>query len=185
MIEFALVVPFLALMAFGTAEYGLAWVANNRVEGATSTAARVGSSTGADPNADASVLVALKAALSGEQLANLQRVVIFKPTDANGSVPTACLHLTDTLETGVSGTCNSYSGATIRSSVVTSDPATTNLGARDDSWLGASRKDTLAGPPDYIGVYVRTTYSSKTGALFGDMTITRTSIYRIQPDIDG
>ena len=41
LLEFALVLPFLLLMAFGMAEIGLAWVANNRVEGATSTAARI------------------------------------------------------------------------------------------------------------------------------------------------
>ena len=43
----------------------------------------------------------------------------------------------------------------------------------------------LADPPDYIGVWVRTTHDSKTGTFFDDMTITKISIYRIQPDIDG
>ena len=33
--------PLLLLLAFGTAEMGLAWVTNNRVEGSVSTAARI------------------------------------------------------------------------------------------------------------------------------------------------
>ncbi len=48
-----------------------------------------------------------------------------------------------------------------------------------------SRNDRLADPPDYIGVWVRTTHGSKTGTFYDDMTITKISIYRIQPDIDG
>jgi len=34
-------------------------------------------------------------------------------------------------------------------------------------------------------VWIRTIYTTKTGTFFRDMTITLTSIYRIQPDIDG
>ena len=41
MIEFAFVTPLLLLLAFGTAEMGMAWVADNRVEGSVSTAARI------------------------------------------------------------------------------------------------------------------------------------------------
>jgi len=180
-LEFAIVVPFLLLMLFGTAEMGLAWVAHNRVEGAVSTSARVGASTGQDANADVNILVALRAALPAEALANADRVVIFEPSNADGAVPSGCIHAVgSTSQSGVTGACNSYNGATVRGVTTAS-----NLGTADDSWAGSSRNDSLAGPPDFLGVYVRTTYDSKTGSFFNDMTITRTSIYRIQPDIDG
>jgi Flp pilus assembly protein TadG len=184
MLEFALVLPLLALLAFGTAEMGLAWTAHNRIEGATSAAARVGSSTGQDVNADVSILVALRAALPAEALANLDRVVIFKPVNADGGMPataTCVRPVGSTSQVGSAGNCNTYTGATVRAVTTATD-----LGPADDSWNGLTRKDGLAdaGGPDYLGVYVRTRQDSKT-SFFGDFTITRTSIYRLQPDIDG
>ncbi len=180
-LEFALVIPLLVLLAFGTAETGMAWTAHNRVEGAVSTASRVGSAAGRDPDADRSILVALRASLPAEALANLDRVVVFKPSNADGGIPTGCIKPTgSTSQAGVAGSCNSYTGATVRTVTDTS-----NLGTADDSWRGELRNDSLADPPDYLGVYVRTRHDSKTGAGFGNFTITRTSIYRLQPDIDG
>jgi hypothetical protein len=181
LLEFVFVAPFLLLMAFGTAEMGLAWVANNRVEGSTSTAARIGASSGSLPEADVNMLVSLRSSLPANELAQLDRVVIFKPTNADGGVPASCIKpFGSTSQVGVSGQCNTYSGATVRT-VTTA----TVLGSADDFWSPATRKDTLAGPPDSIGVWVRTIHENQTGTYFGDFTITKSSIYRIQPDVDG
>jgi Flp pilus assembly protein TadG len=184
LIEFALVLPFLLLMAFGTAEMGLAWVANNRVEGSVSTAARIGASSGALAEADRSILQSLRSSLPQDQLDNLDRVVVFKSATADGQVPAGCVKAVgSTNQVGVNGSCNTYSGNTVRA--VTS---TTNLGAADDFWPSAGppeRNDNLSDPPDYIGVWVRTQYDAVTGTFFDDMTITKVSVYRIQPDIDG
>jgi hypothetical protein len=180
MLEFIIALPLLIMLAFGTAEMGLAWVTNNRLEGSTSTAARIAASSGSLPEADGNVLQSLKASLPEEQYDRLDRVVIFKPANANGGVPAGCILAEgSTTDTGQAGSCNSYSGATVRSADLT------NLGTLDDHWDPTTRKDTLAQQPDYIGVWVRTVHSSKTGTFFDDMTITKTSIYRIQPDIDG
>ena len=179
LIEFALVVPLLLLLAFGTAEMGLAWVTNNRVEGSTSTAARIGASSGSLAEADQNVLQSLRASLPQEQLDRLDRVVIFKPSNVNGGVPAGCIKAVGSTNQVGNGSCNTYAGATVRTGNLS------NLGAADDYWLPTSRKDRLSQPPDYIGVWVRTTHGSKTGTFFDDMTITKTSIYRIQPDIDG
>jgi TadE-like protein len=180
LIEFALVVPLLLLLAFGTAEMGLAWVTNNRVEGSTSTAARIAASSGAVAEADESVLQSLRSSLPQEQLDRLDRVIIFKPTNANGGVPSGCIKpVGSTSQVGVSSSCNTYTGATLQTGNLS------DLGAADDFWLPTSRRDRLSQPPDYIGVWVRTTHGSKTGTFFDDMSITKTSIYRIQPDIDG
>lgn len=182
LLEFALVVPLLVLLAFGTAEAGLGWTENNRVEGATSTAARVGAVAGADSTADAQILVALKASLTAESLANLDRVIVFKSTTADGALPANCDKPTgSTSQTGVNGSCNTYTGATVRAIV----DASSSLGAAAAHWAGTSRNDSLADPPDYLGVYVRTRHDSTTGVGFGNFTITSTSIYRLQPDIDG
>lgn len=181
MLEFALVLPFLLLMAFGTAEMGLAWVANNRVEGSSSTAARIGASSGSLAEADRNILVSLRSSLPASALANLDRVVVFKPTDADGTVPSACIKAVgDGSQVGVSLQCNTYSGNTVRT--VTD---TTDLGSADDYWAPSTRKDTLAGPPDRIGIWVRTTHPAQTGTFWSSFTIIKSSIYRIQPDIDG
>ncbi len=159
---------------------GLAWVANNRTEGSTSTAARIAASSGSLVEADRSVLESLRASLPQEQLLHLDRVVIFRPTNGTGGMDPGCIKpVGSPSETGVSTWCNSYAGATVRGVI----PA--DLGTRDDFWAPATRNDSLADPPDYIGVWIRTTYDSKTGTFFNDMTITKTSIYRIQPDING
>jgi hypothetical protein len=179
-LEFAIVLPLLLLLAFGTAEMGLAWVSNNRVEGSVSTGARIASSSGSLAEADRSVLQSLRASLPQEQLNRLDRVIIFKSTSGTGTVPTGCIKpVGSTSQVGVNGSCNTYSGATVRGTIPT------DLGAADDFWNPTTRNDRLADPPDYIGVWVRTTYGSKTGTFFEDMTITKVSIYRIQPDIDG
>lgn len=181
MLEFALVLPFLLLMAFGTAEMGLAWVANNRVEGSSSTAARIAASSGSLAEADRNILVSLRSSLPPGELANLDRVIVFKPTDSDGTVPSACIKAVgDGSQVGVSAQCNTYAGNTVRT--VTD---TTDLGSADDFWAPSTRKDTLAGPPDRIGIWVRTTHDAQTGTFWSDFAITKSSIYRIQPDIDG
>jgi Flp pilus assembly protein TadG len=180
LVEFAIVLPLLLLLAFGTAEMGLAWVSNNRVEGSVSTAARIASSSGSLAEADRSVLQSLRASLPQEQLNRLDRVVIFKPSNANGTVPSGCIKpVGSTSQVGVNGSCNTYAGATVRGTIPS------DLGSTDDFWNPTTRNDRLADPPDYIGVWIRTTHGSKTGTFFDDMTITKVSIYRIQPDIDG
>jgi Flp pilus assembly protein TadG len=183
LVEFALVVPVLLLMAFGITEFGLAWTASNRLEGAVSQATRVAASSGSRVETDHDALVALKSALDAEALANIDRVVIFKPSNADGAVPTGCIKaVNSTNETGQAD-CNSYSGATVRSVTAAS---LTGFGggasAKDRYWAPATRKDTMLGPPDYVGVWVRTTHKSVTGTYWRDFTITKKSIYRIQPD---
>lgn len=182
MIEFAIVVLPLALLAFGIAEAGTAWVAHNRVEGAVSTAARVGAAAGSEPDADVRVLAALRLALPEEALENLDRVVIFKPSDVRGSVPAGCIpDVGSPSEVGLDDRCNTYTGATVRAIQVGDD-----LGTRDDHWQPTSRDDDLAGPePDFLGVWVRTRHDNISGTFFGDITITRQSIFRLQSDIDG
>jgi Flp pilus assembly protein TadG len=185
-VEFALLMPFLLLLALGTGEMGLGWVANDRVESASAQAARVAAVSGGRTEADRDVLVALAAALPASELARLNRVVVFKP-GAHGAMPSGCVKAaTDTSETGVASTCNTYTGATVRATTSTS---MTGFGggatAKDRYWSPVSRNDALSDPPDYIGVWLRTTHVSQLGSLFGALTVTKVSIFRIQPDLAG
>jgi Flp pilus assembly protein TadG len=185
-LEFALVLPLLLLLGLGTAEMGMGWVATDRAQTATAQAARVAAVSGSRVEADRDILLTLQASLPGDQLASLDRVVIFKPSSAQGAVPAGCVKTPgDASETGTA-TCNTYTGATVRSVTATS---MTGMGggpsADDRFWAPSTRKDTLVGPPDYIGVWIRTTHDNITGAFFGDLTLTKVSIFRIQPDVEG
>lgn len=188
-LEMVLVAPLLILLLFGIAEFGLAWTSGNRLEGAVSTAARVGSSQGSTPDADRAILMSLRAAMPDDLLANVTRVVIFS-SNANGDIAEGCLTNTpgegegDGTQGAITSAdrCNTYSGATLQS--VTS---TTNLGASQNNyWRPQTRRDTLAQPPDYIGVLVQTRHDDFSGTFWRDgFELERTSIYRIQPDING
>ena len=177
LIEFAIVTPFLVLLAFATAETGLAWVSNNKVEGASSQAARTAASSGVRTDADVSTLLTIKASLPADELARLVRVVIYKSATVDGQVPSACVPVPENgTDFGVAGSCNSYSGALVRS--VTS---ATVLSSAVEQWLPANRNADLLDPPDYLGVWVKTIHTNRTKTFFGDFTITKSSVYRIQP----
>jgi Flp pilus assembly protein TadG len=184
-VEFALVLPFLLLLGMGTVEMGLGWVAHDRVETAGAQAARLAAVSGSRLESDRDILLTLRTSLPAAELTNLDRVVIFKPSTAQGGVPANCIKaVADTSEVGTA-TCNTYTGATVRS--VTSASMTGFGGgatAADRYWAPSTRKDTLAGPPDYIGVWLRTTHKSATG-FFADFSMRKVSIFRIQPDLTG
>lgn len=186
LVEFALVLPFLLLLGLGTVEMGMGWVANDRLETAAAQAARMAAISGSKVEADRDIIVTLQASLSAEALANLDRVVVFKSTASDSSVPNGCiLAAGDPSQTGNSA-CNTYTGQTVRSASSTSMTGFGGGGtANDRYWAPSIRKDTLAGPPDYVGVWVRTTHRSMTGSFFGDQTLVKVSIFRIQPDVQG
>ena len=185
MVEFALLMPFLLVLALGTADMGLGWVASDRAESASAQAARVAAVSGARVEADRDVLVTLATALPANELGNLDRVVIFKP-GAGGAVPAGCIKTAgDPSETGATG-CNTYSGATVRATTATSMTGFGGgAGAKDRYWSPASRNDALSDPPDYIGVWFRTTHDSQVGGFFGSIGVTKVTIFRIQPDLAG
>jgi Flp pilus assembly pilin Flp len=186
LIELALLLPFLSLLLYGTIELSMAWVTDNRVEGAAAQAARVAASDGSRVEADRDVLVTLRAALPSEVLAAADRVVVFKATDATGAVPPGCIKaLNDPSEIGTS-LCNTYSGTTLRSVTAASMTGFGGTGGTKDAyWAPATRNDALVDPPDYVGVWVRTQHRALTKFGFSTITVVASSVTRIQPDING
>lgn len=186
LLEFVLVLPFLLLIVFGTIEGGAAFVAGDRVAGAAAQAARIGAAGGSRAEADRDILVALQAALPPEELARLDRVVVFKPTGPDGGVPAGCIKGTGDVSEQGTASCNTYTGTTVRNVTAGSMlgfGGTT--GTKDRFWAPAVRRDTLSQTPDYLGVWVRTVHHGVLGVIFHDVGITRTSIVRIQPDLAG
>lgn len=195
-VELALVLPLLALLAFAVAEVGLAWTAENRVQSSISTAARTGASAGRIETADVIILSSLQAALPAQDLAGLDRVVIFRADSANGAMPAGCLRpFGSDLNTPANGSlgCNSYSGDLVRSltdanasSSGFSSSSTRCTSSRIDRYFCPwTRKDTLSGPPDWLGIYVRIVHPNPIPFFFDDFTFEKTAVYRIQPDYTG
>jgi hypothetical protein len=194
-IELAIVLPLLTLLAFAVAEVGLAWTGENRVQSAVSTATRTGASNGQLVTSDRVVLLSLQAALPPDDLAGLDRVVIYRADSADGRVPEGCLRpfgspVNSPTTAGLP--CNSYSGARVRALNSSNGDAqgfssgTSCASDRIDRfWCPLSRRDTLSGPPDWIGVYVRLTHENPIPFFFEDFTFEKTAVYRIQPDYAG
>lgn len=186
LVELALVLPMLCILVYGTTEMGFAWVAKNRVASSVSQAARIGASSGNQPATDRDILLTLKATLPAKQLAALDRVVVYNANDPSGVVPAGCTkNAADTSEMGTSG-CNTYTGTTVRAVSAGSMAGFTGAsGGKDGYWPPTSRKAALLDPPDYIGVWLRTSYEGITGYGYSHVTMTTAAVYRIQPDLSG
>ena len=91
LVEFAFVLPVLAVMAFGVIEFGLAWQDRLTVQTAVRAGVRVGSADGKLATADKEVLLGVGAVLYDLGLANVDSVVVYKSTTTDGAVPPACL----------------------------------------------------------------------------------------------
>ncbi|MFN2607209.1 MAG: TadE/TadG family type IV pilus assembly protein [Acidimicrobiales bacterium] len=182
LVEFALVLPFLALMAFGIVEFGLVRQDQLTVETAGRAAVRVGSAAGNSGDADKSLLLGLGSAITDVGLDNVQWVVVYRSTTADGSVPSGC---GGSPPTSVSGSCNVYTGAQLK--VIASAagaPASwfgCGAGSLDGSWCPASRQTTQAFGTDYLGAWVRAVHPLQTGFFGSQVTIDDRAVMRLEP----
>jgi Flp pilus assembly protein TadG len=181
LIEFALVVMLLVTLGMGIFEYGAAWRSGIAAVSATRGAARTVSSMGNDPQADYLALSSLKADLSSSGLlTQVQRVVIYKATAANGQVPVGCLSC------GSVGTnsCNIFTGAQLSALSWSTFNTTTGCSSASVSsnWCPNSRV-TLIATGDYVGIWVQTRHTFFT-KLFGQyQTISRFAVMKEEPSV--
>lgn len=193
-IEFALSVPFLLLIAMGIVEMGLGWMAANDVNSAARDAARAGTSAPAYATADRTILITVGNALSDKERAGIQKVVVFR-ADANGNPYNSnCLKYSPNdgspgSGNGISGECNIYGPLQVQYAVdnPTNGSAFGNLsgcsGTIDRFWCPAKRAHTQTGNSlDYLGVYIKMKHDSVTHFNFGDMTIKRQAVFRLEPN---
>lgn len=202
MVEFALLVPLLLLLSLGIAEYGVAWSTTNDVNAAARDAARVGSSNTGAEYADRNMIRQIGVTLNDKQLDDIQRVVIFKATGPDVGVPHDCLSQPigddNNIPFGVTGVCNVYNrdqvaavvglpDATLTPEFFGDDGSATNCATHDywdKNWCPteAERQRTMNGDAlDYLGVYIQMNHRSITHFGFGDQTITRTAVFRLEP----
>lgn len=178
LVEFALVLPILALLAFGTVEFGLAWRDSMTVSNALRSGARVGSNAGDDRLADYDILKQVESAIHEIDNTRIERVVIFRSTNLDGIPPAGCV-----AGTPQSGVCNVYTAAQMSSLTAASFDHATCSGDPDSSWCPTTREDRQVVGPDYLGVWVQVHRDWITG-LFppsAGITMTDHAIMRLEP----
>jgi Flp pilus assembly protein TadG len=181
LVELAVVLPLLLLIAFGVVEYGSAWNRKLQMETAARAGARVGSSLGNTRLADYGLLQGVKSAINDIGLSNVDYVVVFKSTATDGARPSGtCASSTPT---SVSGSCNVYTGAQLQSLTQADFTGTVSCGttAPDRYWCPLSRQNVQSIGADYIGVWIKARYVTITGLFKSPFFLTSAAIMRLEP----
>jgi len=192
--EFALVLPFLALIVLGIFEFGMSWRESANLAGALRGTARQITNLGDVRSADYFGLQSYQAAMAQARNVQTNRVVVYRATGPDGAPAAAsCLTtappLTGTAGYGSTGNCNIYTraqianlGASYLTNFGTTDTACAAT-AWDRFWCPVSRNADQGDPPDWVGVYANVTYDSYTGLIPNTITITDRVVMRNEPRV--
>lgn len=187
LVEFALVLPVIALLAIGLLEYGSAFREKALVERSVQQAARTAASTANGRYADYDALRTLDSVLSGAKRGEIERVIVYNATGrTDGSVPGVCLGITPSGGgSGSTNRCNVYSAAQVAQGnpvgFPTNAAGTSCAGGWDSSWCPIGRRRS-APAVDRVGVYVEFRYEPLTGLLpsTGEL-IKANAVYQLEP----
>ena len=177
MVEAALLIPVIMMIALCAIDFGLAWRDRMRTETAVRSGARTGSNIKNDSLTDYNILQSVKAGLADIPTANIDRIVVFN-ANSSGTVPATCA--AGTASTGSGGTvpCNVYTAASL-------SLASTSFGcgasAPDRFWCPTTRVVNQAAGEDYVGVWVEAHRSRITGFVPGITKIHATAVMRLEP----
>ena len=176
LVEMALVLPFLVLLAFGLVETGMGWRNAITVTSAARQGARVSSHLGVNPQADREGLLAVQAVM-GAEMDQVDFIVFYK-ANGSGALPPGC-------EGGsIGGVCNWYDQTAIGN---LGNDAAWGCSGYDSAWCGegaGGREDDVR-TADHLGVYIAFQHEYFTGVFPGTApVIKRQTIMRIEPKVD-
>jgi Flp pilus assembly protein TadG len=186
LVEFALVLPLLALLLLGVFEYGSAYRETLNMASAVRVASRQAANVGSGRSADYLALQSFNSVMGSAKNITVQKVVIYKTTSANGDPLDPSCFTSATPSAGFQ--CNVYTGtqiANLGASYLTNfGPTDTACTASwDVKWCPLVRKDMQSDPPDYLGVYAVITYKGVTSIIPGTRTFTDRAVARIEPRV--
>lgn len=185
LVEVVLIVPLLLLISLAVFDIGLGWKASLTVTSAARSGARVATNLGVSASADKSALSSVAASLGTVPVAEIDLVVIYRATAADGDVPSNCL-TTATKTAGGSAAyqCNVYSGAEVFAASTSSAFTGNCASSRDRFWCPTTRGNSQAATagPDYLGVYIRINHTTKTKAFGTTMVIKDRAVMRVEPN---
>lgn len=181
-VELAIVSLFLISIFAGTYDYGQAWRTGLAANEAARTGARVGSARGPERDADFIALSGVKSALeSSGKLDDVERVVVFRSTTANGRVPNAC-------KTGSTSNCQVITGANFQSDWeddgVQDGTGTTGCLAIASStgWCPTTRiNDQITA--EYYGIWIKLRHDYEFPLLGSGTDVARTAVMRLEPKV--
>lgn len=188
LVEAAIIIPFLALLVLGIIEAGFALNDGNILARATQQSARSDSRLAENPSADYEALRSLEAGLSGLQASSIERVIVYDATTVGGTPPAACLALArpdDTATVGLNSgaaRCNVYSATQVAADAPNQFGC--GGGAWDSFFCPTGRSQDTPNP-DRVGVWVELSYDKITRVLPGSLSLTRSSVYQLEPCIAG
>lgn len=111
MVEMAIVAPLLALLVGGIVEYGTLWRDDLTITSSTRASTRVLSNLGDNHLSDYEALLSLDSGLSAIDGYELEFVLIYDASAADGEPPSACF--SGDTPVGVNNLCNVYTGAEV------------------------------------------------------------------------
>lgn len=169
--EAAIIAPWFFLLVFGILEFGLAFKDRLSLDTASEYGARMGAIQGSSLSSDLLLLRDTEHFIEVADNVEDVRIVVFRADGPDDEPSDLCRG-----GTPVPGECNVYAvGDADDDSAFGCTPA-----SLDTSWCPSSRDDTAAGA-DYLGVWIRAQHPYLTG-LFGEaVSLTATSIARIEP----
>ncbi len=169
--------PFLVLV-FGLLEGSLLLSDSLTTAHVSKAGVRTASALGADAKTDYQVLRSIAREGRALDRADIELIVVYEATSA-GAAPSA----TCQAGTAVSDVCNVYVASDL-------DRPETAFGclsatALDGYWCPTSRKTALTastgGPPDYVGVWIKTRHRMVTGLVGQNRMLLEHSVQRIEP----
>jgi Flp pilus assembly protein TadG len=180
LVELAVMLVLLIVIAFGIIEFGSGWNRKLQIETASRAGARVGSSLGNTRLADYGVLQAVRSALSAVGLANVDYVVVYKSTTADGSRPAGCNGASPTSQ---NGSCNVYTGSYLQTMAQSDFTGTTTCAGTspDRFWCPTTRQNVQSIGADYLGVWVRARYVTITGVFESPFSLSSGAVMRLEP----
>lgn len=192
LVEFALVLPIIALVTLGILEFGLAWRDANTVTRTVASAGRTGATLANDEFTDYELLRAVQSGFTGNDQLEIERVIVYEAAAVDGGVPQTCLDFgvpTGTGAFGVADTCNIYSKDQVDSDSLAGFRRVASAtypdwdcasGSWDAQWCPADRQRARPGA-DYVGVFVEAEYTTVTGLISDEVHIQRSAVYEVDP----
>ena len=188
LVEFALVVPVVMMLVFGTIEGGFYLGDSNVVSRAVQRSARVGAGLADRRTADYETLRALETSLTGLRVTSVRRVIVFDAeVTADGDVPPSCLALErpdDLSIVGITGTCNVYSPTQL----VSDEPSHFDGGCSGDDWdryFCPTHRSRDGFDPDVLGVYIELDFGMATSYLPHPLAIRHSAAFQLEPCVAG
>jgi Flp pilus assembly protein TadG len=178
LVEAAFMLPVFIFLVFGIVEGGLLMRDNLTLAAMTTDAARSAAVFGNDAKADYGIIQQLKSSATAINISQIERIVVFKATGPNDTLPTTCRD--GTPQTGADA-CNVYGPSWLSST----DPTQFDCSATSPAkyYCPTDRKIAVTSPPDYVGLFVRLRHDPVTLFFGGSRMLDRTVITRLEPQL--